>query len=134
MGSAGSDASSSTSPDGSVTLERNSDGHFYADARVNGAPIRFLVDTGATGVALARDDAQRAGIPYSSSESEVIGQGASGEVRGMPVSLERISLGHKEAVELPAVILEGSEQSLLGQNFLRRFGSVSIEDDRMVLR
>jgi len=132
--SSGYEASSSASSEGSVTLERNGDGHFYADARVNGAPIHFLVDTGATGVALARNDAQRAGIPYSLSESEVIGRGASGDVRGQQVSLERISLGHKEAEDLPAVILEGSEQSLLGQDFLRRFGSVSIEDDRMVLR
>lgn len=121
-------------PDGSVTLERNGDGHFYAEAKVNGASIRFLVDTGASGVALAQDDARRAGIPVTPSDFEVVGQGASGEVRGQPVSLERVSLGHKESVDLPAVVLEGSEHSLLGQDFLRQFRSVSIEGDRMVLR
>ena len=128
------ESGSTTEPDGTVTLERNSDGHFYADARVNGATIHFLVDTGATGVALSQDDARRAGIPFSPATFEPIGQGASGEVRGQPVSLERISLGHREAEDLPAVILEGGDRSLLGQNFLRRFGSVSIEGDRMVLR
>lgn len=126
--------SSDPEQDGSVTLDRSADGHFYADARVNGSTIRFLVDTGATGVALARDDARRAGVSFSESSFEPIGQGASGEVRGQPVSLDRIRLGHREAEDLPAVVLEGGDRSLLGQNFLRRFRSVAIEGDRMVLR
>jgi aspartyl protease family protein len=129
-----SNAGSSSGSGTSVILERAPDGHFYADARVNGASVRFLVDTGASGVALAQEDARRAGIPISPSSFQVIGRGASGEVRGESVVLERVSLGHKDAQNLPGVILEGSEQSLLGQNFLRSFESVSIADDRMVLR
>ena len=119
---------------GVVTLERQSDGHFYAEAQVNGMPVNFLVDTGASGIALTREDAQRAGIPVSQGMGEVVGSGASGEVRGEFVTLDRINLGIKEARGVNAAVLYGGDQSLLGQSFLSQFGTVSIEGDRMVLR
>src|SRR4030095_12896698 len=55
---------------GSVTLERSFDGHFYADARVNGATVHFLIDTGATGIALSADDARRDGLAFDSTQAE----------------------------------------------------------------
>jgi len=119
---------------GSVTLERSFDGHFYADARVNGATIHFLVDTGATGIALSAGDAQRAGLAFDSSQAEVIGTGASGQVRGHWVKLNRVELGLKSVNDTPAVILEGGDRSLLGQTFLAQFGSLEIHKDTMVLR
>ena len=119
---------------GSVTLERSFDGHFYADARVNGATIHFLVDTGATGIALSADDARRAGLPFDSGQAEVIGTGASGQVLGHWVKLNRVELGLKSVNDTPAVVLEGGDRSLLGQTFLAQFGSVEIHNDTMVLR
>lgn len=125
----------STDPgSGMVTLERSYDGHFYADARVNGATIHFLVDTGATGIALSASDARRAGLPFVASQAEVIGTGASGQVLGKFVRLDRVELGLKSVLDTPAVILAGGDRSLLGQSFLAEFGSVEIHDDQMVLR
>jgi aspartyl protease family protein len=125
----------STEPgSGTVTLERSFDGHFYADARVNGATVHFLVDTGATGIALAADDARRAGLAFDSSQAEVIGTGASGQVLGKFVRLNRVELGLKSVNDAPAVILAGGDRSLLGQSFLAEFGSVEIHNDTMVLR
>jgi aspartyl protease family protein len=118
---------------GTVTLDRNADGHFYADAQINGTPVHFLIDTGATGIALTHEDAQRAGVPMSGS-SMVIGQGAGGELTGEIVSLDRVGLGPKEVRTMPAAVIDGGDQSLLGQSFLSQFASVSIEDDKMVLR
>src|SRR5687768_5558672 len=69
----------------SQELQRADDGHFYAEAQVNGARIRFLVDTGASIVALTPADAQRAGIALPSERSKAIGAG--GEVEVMPVTL-----------------------------------------------
>ena len=46
-----------------VALDRSSDKHFYADAQINGHPIRFLVDTGAGEIALTEEDARKAGVP-----------------------------------------------------------------------
>lgn len=122
------------SQSGTVTLQRFPDGHFYADASVNGAPVRFLVDTGATGIALSRADAERAAIPLSPGMADVIGKGASGEVRGELVRIDRVELGNETAQSVVAVVLEGGDQSLLGQSFLKRFGSVEIEGDTMTLR
>ncbi len=126
-------ATATQSGDGTV-LQRAPDGHFYADVLVNNASVRFVVDTGASGVALAQQDARNAGIAFSPAAFQVVGQGASGDVRGQPVRLDRISLGSMEAANLPAVVLDGSPHSLLGQTFLRQFRSVTIEGDTMVLR
>lgn len=117
-----------------VILEREADGHFYADAMINGQTIRMLVDTGATAIALSRDDARRAGVGISIGMPMVVGQGAGGDVHGELVTLDRVSLGGAAAEEMAAVVLDGGETSLLGQSFLSKFDSVEIKGDRMVLR
>lgn len=120
--------------DGSVQLQRNENGHFYADVDVNGASIRMLVDTGATGIAFSREDARRAGIATSIGMNDVVGQGADGNVHGEFVMVDRISLGPKSVEQMPAMVLNGGEQSLLGQAFLAKFASVEIHGDTMTLR
>jgi aspartyl protease family protein len=112
---------------------RSPDAHFYAEAQVNGALIRFLVDTGASSVVLTRDDAQRAGIVAGEFTAEAIGAG--GRVRLMPIAIDRLALGPLEASDVPAMVAEsGLPVSLLGQSYLAKIGSVSIQGDRMVLR
>src|ERR671913_1996463 len=59
-------------------LERSSSGHFYTHAKVNGQLVRFLVDTGATGVALTVADAERVGIDVNPASFEIVGEGAAG--------------------------------------------------------
>ena len=129
-----SEAQAVESGSGSVTLERAFDGHFYADAQVNGATVHFLVDTGASGIALSADDARAAGLAFDPGQAEVIGSGASGAVTGHWVKLNRVELGLKSVNDAPAVILEGGDRSLLGQSFLSEFSSVEVHGDTMVLR
>ena len=117
-----------------IVLQRDANGHFYADVQVNNAPIRFMVDTGATGIALTRDDARRAGLSVSVGMFDVVADGASGDVTGEWVTLGSVSLGQEEAKNVPAVILDGGQQSLLGQSFLQQFDTVEINGDRMILR
>lgn len=119
---------------GTISLKRQYDGHFYAEAQVNGAPVRFLVDTGASGIALSALDARRAGLATDPSLAKVVGNGASGEVLGHFVRLDRVELGLKSVSDTPAVVLEAGDQSLLGQSFLSSYDSVEIHDDTMVLR
>lgn len=119
---------------GALTLKREWDGHFYADTQINGTSIRMLVDTGATTIALSRDDARRAGLGISIGMPNVVGRGASGDVKGEYVTLDRISLGGETATKVPAIVLDGGEKSLLGQSFLSKFASVEIKGDKMVLR
>jgi aspartyl protease family protein len=117
-----------------IVLEREPNGHFYAEAQVNNMSIRFMVDTGATGIALTRDDARRAGLSVSVGMFDVVAEGASGDVKGEWVTLDSLKLGNEEAKQVPAVILDGGQQSLLGQSFLQQFDTVEIKGDRMILR
>jgi aspartyl protease family protein len=120
--------------DGGVQLQRNPNGHFYADVQINAQPIHMLIDTGASGIALSRDDARAAGIATSIGMNDVVGEGADGDVHGEWVMVDRIALGPKTAEHVPAMVLSGGEQSLLGQSFLKQFAAVEIHGDTMTLR
>jgi aspartyl protease family protein len=111
-------------------LERSEGGHFYANVEVNGQLVRFLVDTGASGVALTEADAERVGLDFDRGAYEQVGMGASGPVRGKFVTLEKVSLDGKAARNVDGAILEGSDISLLGQDYLGRF-SVEMRGDTM---
>jgi aspartyl protease family protein len=118
-----------------VILDRRPDGHFYADVMVNGQPVNFLIDTGATAIALTADDARSLGFYWNDMELEPVGRGVSGEVRGKMVALHHVQLGGKEAWDMQAAIIpEGLGVSLLGQTFLSQIGSVKISGDQMTLR
>ena len=117
-----------------TVLERERNGHFYVHAKVNGQLVRFLVDTGASGVALTVEDAQRVGIPFDPSEFEYVGEGASGPIRGKLVTLDEVDVDGKKVANVRGAILEGSELSLLGQSYLSRMGEVQMRGDYMVLR
>jgi aspartyl protease family protein len=111
-------------------LERSEGGHFYANVEVNGQLVRFLVDTGATGVALTEADAERVGLEFDRGDYEPVGMGASGPVRGKFVTLDKVSLDGKAVRNVEGAILEGGDMSLLGQNYLGRF-SVEMRGDTM---
>ena len=113
-------------------LVRSPDGHFYAEAQVNGARITFMIDTGATLVALTRSDAQRAGIALGAERATAMG--VSGQVEVIPVTIDRIAIGPLAATQVPGAVAEDLPVSLLGQSFLAQVGSVEIRGDRMVLR
>jgi aspartyl protease family protein len=128
--------SSPAAADGSMdepretVLERSGGGHFYADVEVNGALVRFLVDTGATGIALTERDAERIGLDFDPRAYEQVGVGAAGPVRGKFVTLDKVSLDGKSAHGIEGAILEGSDISLLGQNYLGRY-SIEMRGDTM---
>ena len=118
-----------------VVLTRGSTGHFFADARVNDrADVHFVVDTGATIVALTLADARNLGLDIDPARFDVIGQGASGEVRGQNVMLDRVTVGDLTVEHVPAVVLEGGDMSLLGQSFLSHIDHVDMSGDYMSLR
>jgi aspartyl protease family protein len=118
-----------------VTLQREGDGHFYAPAKIDGRDIRFLVDTGASAVALTRNDAEMLGSYANPSEMTIVGRGVSGDVMGKPVIISSMSVGDLHAINVQAVIIpEGLDVSLLGQSFLSKVGTVNITDGKMTLQ
>ncbi len=117
-----------------VVLQRQSDGHFYADVRIDGRSYHMLVDTGASVVALSANDAAAMGIQWFEDEVSPVAQGAGGPVNGISTTIDRMSLGGHEANGVRAIVItEGSGISLLGQSFLSTIGRVEISGDRMIL-
>lgn len=119
---------------GDTELQRGPSGQFHLTARVNGDDTEFLVDTGADIVALTVDDARRLGIAVDSGSFQPLMRTASGTGRGALVELRSIEVAGHEFRNVTAVVLEGLEVNLLGQSVLRRFGSVELAGDRMVIK
>lgn len=117
-----------------VTLQRQPDGHFYADVMIDGLSYRMLVDTGATMVVLSGDDAQRMGMTWTTDQLRPIVRGADGPIDAVQTTIKQMSVGGIVATNVPAVIIPGaSGMSLLGQAFLSRIGNVQIKDNQMLL-
>ncbi len=119
---------------GETLLKRRGNGHFYVDADVNGELVNFVVDTGAFGVILPVETARRLNIPFSESEFEVIGSGASGPVRGKTITLASVSVDGKEVRNVTGAIAQGLDVPLLGQTYLSRLSSVEMSGDYMRLQ
>ena len=120
-------------PGDPVRIERRSDGHFYVHGEINGQIARFLVDTGASMVALTVEDAERLGVEFSPDRFGIVGTGASGPVRGQRVMLNEVVVEGRQALDVEGAVIEGLEISLLGQSFLSRLGSIEMSGDQMVL-
>lgn len=117
-----------------IALPRAPDGHYYLTAQVNGAPIDFVVDTGATQIVLSQADAARAGLQPD--DLAYIGRAftANGEVRTAPVRLQEIAFGPLVDRDVRAVVNEGDlAMSLLGMSYLQRFSSIEITGNQLVL-
>lgn len=127
-------ATATRSEGGVIELRRGADGHFHARAEVNGAPVNFMVDTGATRIVLSQRDARAAGIDVARLDYLARAQTANGEVALAPVRLRRVALGDFEATNTRAHVSAGGlDTSLLGMDFLDRFERIEIEGDRMRL-
>ncbi|RKT34379.1 aspartyl protease family protein [Roseovarius halotolerans] len=117
-----------------IELPRSPDGHYYLTAEVNGTPVRFVVDTGASQIVLTLADARAAGIDTDGLAYVGRANTANGTVRTAPVRLDRLSIGPIEDHDLRAVVNEGSmSESLLGMDYLQRYSSVEIGGGKLVL-
>lgn len=116
-----------------IRAVKEADGLFYVTARVNGTPIRFVVDTGANVVVLTGSDARRAGVT-SGVGSERIETAAGGSTMRWAM-LDRVDLaGRQLSGTRAAVVEDGLKISLLGQNALSQLNSVTLVGERLELR
>ena len=119
---------------GQIEVPRAPDGHYYLTAEINGEPVRFVVDTGATQIVLTKEDARRTGLDVDGLVYLGRANTANGEVRTAPVRLDRVTIGPIEDSNVRAVVNDGvMEGSLLGMEYLQRFSSVEIGGGKLVL-
>lgn len=121
MGQAASVAGSTADISPSVTLYADKQGHFISDCQINGASLKFLLDTGATTVALNSGDAKYANIDYKRGEPVQVGT-ANGVVTAYHVTIANLKIGGITLSQVEGSVLEGGSPSivLLGMSALNR--------------
>ncbi len=128
-------ANATTSYTRAAFIDREDDGHYWTRADVGGTEVRFMVDTGASIVALTFRDAQRLGLEPEKLEYSSEIRTAGGITHGAPVTLESIRIGRVEVEQVDAVILKGGlEQSLLGMTFLGELQSYEFRKGQLIIR
>jgi aspartyl protease family protein len=116
----------------SVTLKVNPQGHFVAEAQINGAMMTMLVDTGATMIALPASDAARMGVNYKQGQMVMVNT-ANGPAPAYRVKLNTVKVGDIEMNQVDALVQEGGLPfALLGMSFLNRT-EMRREGEMMVL-
>lgn len=120
--------------DGTIEVPQAQDGHYYLNLQINGEPVRFVVDTGATEMVLSRADAKRVGIDADNLAYLGNAFTANGIVRTASVTLDAVALGPVTDYDVRALVNEGDLYgSLLGMGYLNRFERIEIADRTLVL-
>ncbi len=120
---------------GAVEIRAGVGSHFVLEAMVNGQPVRFLVDTGASDVVLSPTDARRLGFDPETLSFTKRYRTANGTVMGAPVRLGRVAVGPIVVEDVRASV-NGADmsRSLLGMSFLGRLGGYEVRDGKLILR
>lgn len=119
---------------GDVILARDASGHFMLDALVNGASVRFMVDSGASNTAVNFETARAMGFANPTARAPLIVETANGIANSYPLGNVDIVVGE---VRVTGVAIEAGENlgemNLLGMNFLDKMRRWRVEGDRMIL-
>ena len=118
-----------------LALPRGPGGHYFLTAKVNGVDMTFLVDTGATDVALGAEHAKKLRLQLRDNDYTKRYRTANGIVRGAPVALRQVQAGRLRLRDVEASVLEGPlDMPLLGMSFLNRLKGYEVRGDQLVLR
>ena len=121
--------------DGDVMFRERREGHFVIDANVNGVTVKFLVDTGASDVTLARQDARRLGFDLNNLIYDRTYRTANGIVKGARVRLHSLKVGHIVVPDVRASVNSADMNlSLLGMSFISRLSRFEVADGTLTLR
>ena len=115
-----------------IVLVAGSGGHFMTAGQINGKAVQFMVDTGATSVAMGAQDAERTGINFRAGQPVMMST-ANGNVQGYRIKLDSVRVGDVEVFGVDAVVTpQPMPYMLLGNSFLTRFQMLR-ENDQMTL-
>lgn len=125
-----------TNPARSIRVPMAADGHFWVTLTVNGTPVRFVVDTGASHVSLSHQDATNIGVDPTGLSYNRLFRTANGDSRKAMVLLKRMSLESIQITDVRAAVSPPDRMavSLLGMNFLNRLSGFGVEDGVMILK
>lgn len=132
----GSPISIGSGADGTrVMLQKAASGHFEVRATVNGEPVRFMVDTGATGTVLTAADAERAGYDVAGLQFTIPVATANGTARAARVTAKDLRVGSIERRSVPMMVAAPGRlgQSLLGMDFIGSLSGFDMRGDRIIL-
>jgi aspartyl protease family protein len=117
-----------------AALLKAADGHYWADGQVNGARVRFLVDTGASKVSLTPQDARRLGLDMASLVYDQTVRTADGDSLAARVRLKSVSVNGARVADVEAVVIDrGLPASLLGMSYLGRLSRFEATPSALVL-
>jgi aspartyl protease family protein len=118
-----------------VTIPRDARGHFRTDGRVEGRRLTFMIDTGASVVALNESSAADLGVRPTPADYKVAVATANGTVRAARARLDRIAIGDLVVHDVEALVLPDTalSENLLGLSYLSRLKRFAYADGRMVL-
>jgi aspartyl protease family protein len=113
-----------------LVLSRERNGHFFADGEINGRPVRFLIDTGATDVAVSDEQARTMGLEFG---PEIVVMTAAGPARAWMTRIDSVTIGSLGLRNVRATITPGlGAQALLGMSFLKHF-TLRQQGDEMII-
>lgn len=119
---------------GETVIPLAADGHYWLEARINGVPARFLVDTGATLTAVSAETAQRAGLSARTGGVPIMIATANGTVHADLTTLDTLAFGNITAQGLDAVIAPNlGRTNVIGMNFLSRLEGWRVERGDLIL-
>lgn len=117
-----------------LQIRQSPDGHYWADAEVNGMPVRFLIDSGATTTAMTLKTAQAANVDINEGGFPTYLNTANGTVEAQRGTIQSLRVGPMVALELPVVVAEAfGDSNVLGMNFLSEMKSWKVEQGEMIL-
>jgi len=119
---------------GQLVINLASDGQFYVNIKINGVPVRFMIDTGASDVVINSDEAKKIGINIKKLQFDKRYETANGITYGAYVNLEEVEISGVKFNNIPASI-NGSNMgiSLLGMSFLRQLKKYEFYQDKLIL-
>jgi aspartyl protease family protein len=119
----------------SLSIPRDGRGHFQTEGRINGQRIGFMVDTGASVIALNETSAARFGLRPSRGDYNAVVSTANGTIKAAPTRLAMVEIGGLIVRDVEAMVLpdEALSENLLGLSFLSRLKRFEYAGGKMVL-
>jgi len=129
------DAATGPASGSAAQVNKSPDGHYWAEAAVNGRAVHLLVDTGATAVALTAEDAKRLGFDPKALNYNYSVATAGGQARAARIKLASVSVAGAEVENVDALVIDrGLQTSLLGMTYLGRLSQFEATPTSLILR